>query len=72
MAYIFSDHAKRRMRQRGITETQVQETVATPEIKYPDKIKDRWIHKRRYGQRELKVVLIPQNGDVYIVTAYWV
>lgn len=59
------------MQQRGITEDQVKETVERPEIKYPDQMKGRQVHVRTYGQGQLKIVLIPKNHDVVIVTAVW-
>jgi hypothetical protein len=71
IAYIFTDHATRRMRKRGITKKQVRETIEQPEIKYPDRIQGRWVHLRTYGQRQLKIVMVPHDHDVYVVTAYW-
>jgi len=71
MAYIFTDHAMRRMQKRGITKAQVRETVDQPEIRYPDRVEGRWVHLRTYGQRQLKIVIAPQNHDVHVVTAYW-
>ena len=72
MAHIFTDHAARRMQQRGITKRQVKETIEQPQMKWSDrKIKQRRIYVRTYGQRQLKVVWTPENHDAYIVTALW-
>ena len=72
MAHIFTDHARQRMRQRGITEDQVKETIGQPQEKWRDKeIRERRIHVRTYGQRRLKVVWIPENRNARIVTAVW-
>lgn len=71
MAYIFTDHARDRMRRRGISEEQVRETVEQAEIKYRDQIQGRSIHLRTYGQRQLKIVIVSHGHDVHIVTAYW-
>ena len=72
MAYIITEHAKRRMQQRGISERQAKETIEQPQMKWPDKkMKQRQIHVREYGQRLLKVVWTPENDDACILTAVW-
>lgn len=72
MAYIFTDHATRRMRKRGITEDQVKETIEHPQESWPDKkIKDRHIHVRTYEQGRLKVVWSAEKRNACIVTAVW-
>ena len=69
MAYIYTDHATRRMQKRGITRDQVTETVEQAEIRYPDLTEGRWVHLRTYGQRQLKVVIAQENDDLLVVTA---
>ncbi|MBI3287627.1 MAG: DUF4258 domain-containing protein [Chloroflexi bacterium] len=54
-----------------MTEDQIKETVENPQIKYPHKVKGRWVHQRPYGNRILKIVVAPTNSDVLIITAYW-
>lgn len=72
MAYVITDHAKLRMQRRGISESQVRETIEQPEMAWTDKyVKQRRIHVRAYGQRRLKVVWTPDKHDVYVVTALW-
>ena len=72
MAYIFTDHAARRMQQRDITRRQVRETIEQPQESWRDKeMKDRLIHVRTYERGRLKVVWTPENDDAYIVTAVW-
>lgn len=72
MAYIFTDHATRRMKQRGITRHQVEETIEQPQMSWRDKeMKDRHIHVRTYERGLLKVVWTRENQDAYVVTAVW-
>ena len=72
MAYIFTDHAARRMLRRGITKRQVEETIEQPQESWRDKVmKDRHIHVRTYERGRLKVVWTPENHDAHIVTALW-
>jgi hypothetical protein len=45
--------------------------VEQPEIRYPNRIEGRWAHLRTYGKRQLKIVIVPHDRDVHVVTAYW-
>lgn len=55
MKIIYTRHARQRMKQRKVTETQVEETLSNPdEIEAGDNGGDMAI--RRYGGRELRVV----------------
>lgn len=72
MAYIFTDHAARRMQRRDITRRQVKETIEQPQESWCDKeVKDRHIHVRTYQRGRLKVVWTAENDDACVITAVW-
>ncbi len=66
MQIIFTRHARQRMKQRKVTEEQIQETLLNPdEIETGDNGGDMAI--RRYGGREVRVVYNEPEEDVYII-----
>ena len=66
MRIIYTRHARQRMRQRGVTELQVEETLAEPdEIEPGDNGGD--IAIRRYDGREVRVVFGKPEEDTYLV-----
>jgi hypothetical protein len=66
MHIIYTRHARQRMRQRKVTESQVEETLADPdEIETGDNSGD--IAIRRYDGREVRVVYGELEDDTYVV-----
>lgn len=66
MQIIYTRHARQRMRQRKVTEEQVEETLAEPdEIEPGDNGGD--IAIRRYGAREVRIVFDEPEEDTYLI-----
>jgi hypothetical protein len=66
MRIIYTRHARQRMKQRNVTEEQVEETLAMPdEVEPGDNGGD--IAIRRYGAREVRVVFVEPEDDNYVV-----
>jgi hypothetical protein len=66
MRIIYTRHARQRMRQRKVTESQVEETLADPdEIETGDNGGD--VAILRYGGREVRVVYGELEDDTYVV-----
>jgi hypothetical protein len=66
MRIIYTRHARQRMKQRKVTEAQVEETLSEPdEIESGDNGGDMAI--RRYGGREVRVVYGEPEEDTYVV-----
>lgn len=66
MQIIYTHHARQRMKQRKVTEQQVEETLADPDEIIPgDNGGDMAI--RRYHEREVRVVYSEQSDDVFVV-----
>jgi hypothetical protein len=66
MRIIYTRHARQRIRQRKVTESQVEETLADPdEIETGDNGGD--VAIRRYGGREVRVVYGELEDDTYVV-----
>jgi len=66
MRIIYTRHARQRMRQRKVTELQVEETLTKPdEIETGDNGGD--IAIRRYGEREVRVVYGEPEQDTYVI-----
>ena len=66
MQIIYTRHARQRMKQRKVTEEQVQETLTDPdEIEPGDNGGN--IAIRRYGWREVHVVYDEPEEDKYII-----
>ncbi|HEX6387122.1 MAG TPA: DUF4258 domain-containing protein [Anaerolineae bacterium] len=66
MRIIYTRHARQRMKQRKVTEEQVEETLTTPDILEPGDSGGS-IAIRRYGGREVRVVYDEPEEDVYVV-----
>ena len=65
---IFSRHAKRRMKWRGITEEDVKSTILLPE-KTEDAINDRNNAFRHIGRKWIKVTFKQEGETVKVITA---
>lgn len=66
MQIIYTRHAQQRMKQRKVTEKQVEETLTDPDkIESGDNGGD--IAIRRYGRREVRVVYGEPEEDKYVI-----
>ena len=66
MRIIYTRHARLRMKQRNVTEKEVEDTLAAPdEIEAGDNGGD--IAIRRYGSREVRIVFGEPEDDTYVV-----
>lgn len=67
---IFSDHAKLKLKQRHLTTSMVRLT-----IEQPNRTENAYDHRkmmiRNFGKLDLRVILVEENGDTIVVTAYW-
>ncbi len=70
MAIVYSDHAKLRMRHRGILKSDVENTILHPYFTVPSRLK-RSIVVKRFGDKYLKVIYEKSNDKITVVTVYW-
>lgn len=67
MEIVYSDHAKKRMKQRGIEEWEIEHL-----IKYPSYIKKTFGERREaigeIRNREVKIVFIKEENYIKIIT----
>jgi hypothetical protein len=70
MATAYTEHAKARMKTRGITRTEVEETLKQPYFTVPSRF-DRLIAVKKYGDKYLKVICENSNDKITVVTVYW-
>ncbi len=67
---IFTDHARRRMRERKIARAQVLETIKNPEIEIveDDNIK---LLRRKFKDKSLEVAVESGKNKIIVITLYW-
>ena len=70
MALTYTDHAKERMKHRGISKAEVEETVLQPYFTVPSRL-GRFIAVKKYGDKYLKVICEKSNDKITVVTVYW-
>jgi hypothetical protein len=63
----YSPHAKKRLRERGISENQVRLTLANPD-KVSSADRDRFIVRKKMKQKSLEVIYVKENGKIIIRT----
>ena len=68
MEVIFSRHAKRQMKWRGISEEEVKLTL-TDFDKVEDSIKGRKNAFKQFSTRSIKVTFIQEAGKIVVITA---
>lgn len=66
----FSEHARRRMEQRGVTEEDVGWALKREVDRHPADNGTVWVHGRPGGNRILKV-LVPLDDRNYVITVAW-
>jgi len=67
---IFTNHALKRMRERGISRAQVLETIKNPEIEImeDDNIK---LLRRKFKDKSLGIAIESGKNKIIVVTLYW-
>lgn len=69
---VFTKHSQERMKQRGVTEEEVVDTISKPTVtgqKRPDNTKE---FKRKVGDRENYVVVeVLNKKEVLVITTGW-
>jgi len=70
MLIIFSDHAKIKMKQRGLTQSRVKDVLNNPDLTLSSH-DGRTITEKNFGKLNLRVVYIKENSNIIIVTAHW-
>lgn len=71
MPVVFSDHAKKKLRSRGISQKRVTETASNPEEILPS-FKSRRLRQRRFGDKILRIITITEGPRITIITGYYV
>lgn len=64
---IYGRHARRRMRWRGISETEVEDTVMNPD-RIEASIRDRKNAYKRIGDRLIRITFVEAENGILIVT----
>jgi hypothetical protein len=67
MEIRYSPHAKKRLRERGISENVVRLTLANPD-KVSSADRDRFIVRKKMKQKSLEVIYVKENGKTIIRT----
>lgn len=70
MSIKFSDHARKQLGERGISEKLVISTINNPE-KRSKSFKNRTLRKRRFNDRMLEVVTVTGGSRITVITAYY-
>lgn len=67
---IFTDHAKRRMRERKISKAQVSIVLEHPESAESEdgNIK---ILRKKFGNKVLEIVIETSKNKIIVITLYW-
>ena len=66
---IFTRHAKSRMRERGISQTEVKEAIKTPGSTFRGRKGDLNVIKEFDKERRIRVVYVIENEQLIIITA---
>ncbi len=70
MVIVYTEHAKVRMRHRGIVKSEVEEALLHPYFTVPSKL-GRYIAVQKCGDKYLKVICEKSNDKITVVTVYW-
>jgi len=70
MPIVFSEHAKKQLKERNISRERTIETVKSPDAILAT-FKDRRLRQRRFGGRILEVVTVTEGSRITIITAYY-
>jgi hypothetical protein len=70
MAVTYTEHAKERMEYRGISKSEVEETIQQPYFTFPSR-QGRFIAIKKYGDKYLKTICEKSNDKITVITVYW-
>ena len=70
MRIAYTEHARMRMKHRGISEAEVEDTISHPYFSVPSRL-DRFIAVKKYGDKYLKAIYDKSNDKIAVVTVYW-
>ena len=70
MEITYTEHAKERMKHRGISKSEVKATILQPYFTVPSRL-GRFIAVKKYGDKYLKVICEKGNDKITVVTVYW-
>ena len=70
MAITYSEHARERMKHRGISNSEVEETILQPYFTLPSRL-GRFIAVKKYSDKYLKAICEKSNDKIIVVTVYW-
>ena len=70
MKFIYTDHVKLRIEQRGLSFGMIEATVSHPDGECTS-FKDRQIARKKFRGKILEVIYRKQGISTVIITAYW-
>ncbi len=70
MSIVYTEHAKARIKDRGISIANVEETLLQPYFTVPSRL-GRFIAVKKYGDKYLKVISEKSNDKITVITVYW-
>jgi hypothetical protein len=70
MSITYSEHSKERTKHRGISNSEVEETILQPYFTLPFRL-DRFIAVKKYGDKYLKAICKKSNDKIIVITVYW-
>ena len=68
--FIYTKHAHIRITQRGLSKKQIEHTIVHSG-KIMSSFKSRFIAQKVFGTKTLEVIYKKVNGEIVIITAYW-
>ena len=71
MPVNFSDHARKKLKSRGISQKRATETVNNPD-EIVSSFKSRRLRQKTFGDKILRVITITEGSRITIVTGYYV
>jgi uncharacterized membrane protein len=67
---VFSDHARKQLKERYVSKKRTIEAVRNPD-KVLASFKNRRLRQRRFGDRILEVVTVTEGSRITVVTSYY-
>lgn len=66
----YSDHIQKRLKQRRISQEQIEETIHRPDKTEPSH-GGRYLAQKEFYGRILQVVAVKEVGKIVLITVYW-
>jgi len=70
MPIVFTDHAKKQLKERQISQKRAGETVSNPQAILPS-FKNRRLRRRRFGAKILEAVTVTEGSKITVITSYY-